>query len=341
MGLKDAAFTGSLTQGNPYEGDLDKGIEYDRCEVNSPFIEQVGDSPAILLPYRESAKKLVRKIPTRSGNTILDIGSGTGIASLEVLLQYPGKSVVGIEISAGMQKLCKYKFHQENGAEFIEQVKDEKLRGYWDDFRKESLPFRNNATFLLDDFQKTDAIKEESIDAAISSQVIHWMDLPTAFGQLRRFLKNGASIVWSSASHFYDDSEFPAAEYGFRYNDFMNAVMSELRSMGVKVGDYLLLSRPQYNLDSLQAIVKKQGFSTQKVVTSLIPIDLQVFVRNHVPRYAKELIKTQIEGIEKEHLVKQAIANVITDHSVTDHSPLNDTKHKYEIVPVFISTKDD
>jgi ubiquinone/menaquinone biosynthesis C-methylase UbiE len=335
MGLKDAAFTGSLTQGNPYEGDLDKGIEYDRKEVTNQFIGQAGDYSVILLPYRESAKRLVSKIPTGSGDTILDIGSGTGIASLEVLLQYPGKSVVGIEISAGMRKLCQYKFHQENGAEFIEQVKDERILSYWAAFRKESLPFKNNATFLLDDFQKTDAIKEESIDAAISSQAIHWMDLPTAFGQLRRFLKNGASIVWSSASHFYDDSEFPAAEYGFRYNDFMKAVMGELRSMGVKVGDYLLLSRPQYHLDSLQAVLKKQGFNTKKAAASLIPIDLQVFVRDHVPRYAKELIKTPIEEIEKEHLVKQAIA-----HAITDHSALNDSKRKYEIVPVFISTKD-
>src|SRR3989338_8522884 len=101
-GLKSGAFTGDASKGNPYEGDLRKGVDYDLYEANFPVPEGEGNPPRFLHGYRAGARRLLRHLSCDNPNHLLDLGSGTGIASLEALLRFPLTKVTGLEISPGM-----------------------------------------------------------------------------------------------------------------------------------------------------------------------------------------------------------------------------------------------
>ena len=287
MRLNDGAFTGSNKQGNPYLDGIEKGIAYDIYEANTPVIKQIDGQPTITSMYRDGARELISHFSAKHGQTIMDLGSGTCIATLELLSQNPQIHVVGVEVSKGMLDVGNYKFHKADGKE-LKNVNDSKLQQYWDDFRKESRKYKEQVTFINADFQTIDTIEEESIDGAIANQFAHWTDIPTTFSKLHEILKPGKSIVWNSASHFYEDAQFPSLEYGFRYNHFLECVLKEI-SKEYTVEDYKKLSRPQHTYETIKEITEKQGFDTKQVATYLVPVDLQIFVKNHVPVVVKEL----------------------------------------------------
>lgn len=333
MSLKDGAFTGNGNQGNPYLDGLEKGIAYDTYEANAEIIEQAGSFSRISTMYRAGASRLISYLSINSNQKVLDMGSGTGISTLEVLSQNPEIKVVGVEISKGMLAVARYKFNFDDGQEILKVVDDKNLLRYWKRFREESRKYTGQVIFVQDDFQSTDKIYEKSIDAAVGNQFMHWTDLSKTFGQLRRVLKDGSPAIWNSASHFYEDSQFPSREYGFRYNDFLAYVLDEV-AKEVKVDDYKTLSRPEHDLGSIRRISQEQGFNTRQVGTYLMPVDLQVFVRNHVPVFVRQLVKDEIGTAEIEDITRRAVAIAINNPKA-----LNDTTHKYDIVPVFESRK--
>ena len=333
--LGDGAFTGSREQGNPYKGDLGKGVAYDLYEARTKIVRQDGRTPVVTTPYREGARKLVQYLRAKKEQwTVLDVGSGTGITTLEVLEQNPlGKvRVLGVEISPGMLNVGRYKFHQARLglAQFRETPE---LLGYWAKFREESSQFgRGQVKFVHGDIQET-GVGEGIADCAVANQVMHWTDLSKAFGQLQRMLRGEGQVVWNSASHFYDDGRFPSAEYGFRYNDFMGFVMDEVAKR-VPVKDYKRLSKPAHTIESIREITRVQGFKTTQVGTFLVPVDLQTFIRNHVPVFVRQLVGQEIDGSAPEGMVQEAIAA-----AVNNPRALADIKHKYDIVPIFESVK--
>ena len=100
---KNNFFIGNKDEGNPYIGDLEQGIEYDSYEINFSLIEREGNQTLILPSYTAGARRLIRHLPIIKNQAILEIGSGTGISTLEVLLKNPDSFVFGIEISEGME----------------------------------------------------------------------------------------------------------------------------------------------------------------------------------------------------------------------------------------------
>lgn len=333
--LKDGAYTGSKEDGNPYDGDLSKGIEYDKFEVNCPIVVQEGNYPQILGTYRAAARELVKHSSVRGGQRVLDMGSGTGISTLELLQQKKGTSAVGIEMSEGMLLVAKYKFHQNDGKEILAQVQDERVLQYWNQFKEESIGYSDRVEFLPGDIQVTEDIAPESLDSAIGSQFMHWTDLSRTFKQLNRFLKEKGEVIWSSASHFYDDAPFPAAKYGFRYNDFLAYVLDEVCSEGkLAANDYRSLSKPVHNFESIKSITAEQGFETEQVATNLRIFDLQFLVQNQIPVFVRNLITSEVDPKGLEALIKSAIGKAIVNPKA-----LRDLQHKYEIVPVFKSVK--
>lgn len=333
--LKDGAYTGNHKEGNPYEGDLGKGIEYDKYEANFPVIMQEGNFPRIFTNYRLGARELITHCSAQKDQRVLDLGSGTGISTLELLQQKRGISVVGIEISEGMLLITRYKFHQDNGEELLAQVKDEKLLQYWEDFRKESKEYYDQVKFLQENFEETNKIASESIDIAIGNQFMHWTDLSKSFKQLNKFLRKGGEVIWNSASHFYNDAQFPVAEFGFRYNDFFAYVLDYVCSKGgFTAKDYHSLSKPPHNFESIRSTTEDQGFETEQIVTLLIKVDLQAFVQNHVPVFVRQLITSEVDPNELEARVKEAIGRAIVNPKA-----LQDTQHKYDIIPIFKSVK--
>lgn len=330
------AYTGSTVKGNPFRG-LDRVIAYDRYESSFPVVEQDEGKPVISTPYRSGAKMLVRHFSANEGQLIADLGSGTGICTLELFASYPEISVLGMEELAEMIRIARHKFNQSTDHDLLDMVTNTRLLEYWQGFRAESAPFRGRVKFLQAEVVTTDAVTPESLDGAVANQFMHWNDLSKTFRQLFRLLKNRCSVVWNSASHFYNDKKFPAEKWGFRYNSFFATVM-EIVSKTAEVDDYLRLSLPEHDIGSIKAITSEEGFDTRQVGTYLLPVDLQTFVKNHVPTFVRELVVSDIGDEEKDALAREAVAKIMSD-PVTYKDALDDVTHKYDIVPIFESRK--
>lgn len=327
-------------QGNPYAGeDIRNGIRYDTYEANVSILFPSKGGDALSSPYRAGAKRLASHLSVGRDSGVLDIGSGTGILTLEILTQNPGVRVVGVEEGRGMMEVAKYKFHQRDSIGITDGIDNPNLWAYWESFRDESGRFRNHARFICADFQEVQDIAPESFDAAIGNQVMHWMDLGRAFGKLGELFRPGASIIWNSSSQFFDDAGFPAREYGFRYNGFISAVLDEVAKRGIEVtGDHKKFCLPANNLESFQEATESQGFRTEQVDTLLIPMDLQTLIRVQAPDMIRKLISPKMQGEEHQEEVAR-ITNEALASAIQDPNALSDIQHKYDIVPILKSTK--
>ncbi|HZO95405.1 MAG TPA: class I SAM-dependent methyltransferase [Candidatus Baltobacteraceae bacterium] len=119
----------------------------------------------------------------RTGS-ILDVGIGTGLASLP--LAQRGARITGIDPSPGMLALARVRLPD---AELVAG-------------RAEELPFA-----------------DRSFDAAISCETFHWVDQPRALAELRRVVRPGGAVaIWwstiSSASEVPEARRAAAADAG-------------------------------------------------------------------------------------------------------------------------------
>lgn len=351
--LGAGAVTADSKGGNPFLGvDPALGIAYDMDEATTPIVFQEEDNPIILGPYSYSARKLVSKyLKPEPKEKILDIGSGTGISTLEVLLQQPMLSlVVGLEISQGMLEIARYKFHQTDGANLLEMADATPLPAYWKDFREKSKLNTHKVRFILEDIEKeTEYLPSESIGGALASHVVPWVDLPTTFKRLNRILRRGGRVIWNVTANYFDNSQFPLRGYDLRYNDLIFIILEELRKRGLAVKDYQHPKKPRYTFDSIVDISSEQKFDTELVGTMLFPVDFQDYIPKYVPVLVNELIVPSLnseelskltpeekEAIEKERgiLINEAIAS-----AVKRPESFRDKDHKYDIVSIFRSIK--
>jgi tRNA G46 methylase TrmB len=86
------------------------------------------------------------------------------------LCQHPESKVIGVEISEGMINAAKYKFHQDSGKELLAHVDNAPLLSYWEQFRQESLPYKDRVQFIKGDVQEEKLLPTESIDGAVANQ---------------------------------------------------------------------------------------------------------------------------------------------------------------------------
>ncbi len=147
--VKTAWHTGNIEKKkNPYEGLLKDAIRYDVMEANSNNVSVVEyDRSSILTMYRYAGRLLAKHIPIGEGN-FLDLGAGTGNATLELLLRNPNAYVTLFDGSKGMLDIAKYKLHHDDGAELLRLTKDEKVFKFLDNFRKESEPYKSRVLGL-------------------------------------------------------------------------------------------------------------------------------------------------------------------------------------------------
>jgi SAM-dependent methyltransferase len=213
--LKDGAYTGSLKDGNPYEGDLAQAIAYDRDEINFPVVEEYQGSSIITTGYHAGARRLASLLPKNITGHLLEVGSGTGIATLEMLLQHKGVSIMAIEKSEGMRQLAQYKFGAKAATSSIASS-EPSLKSYWDHFREQAKPYRKQVQFRQSDIEQVKLLRK--YDGAFANQVMHWTELSESMLAVNENLKEGAPFVWSSASHFYNDATYPTKDFGLRHN---------------------------------------------------------------------------------------------------------------------------
>jgi len=321
-----------VSKGNPY-GD---GRYYDYQEVNTwmPQVVEERGNHILLSIYHAVARRLVSHVTAKPGQRWLDIGCGTAISTLELLLQNPELIVLAIDEEEGMLGVAKYKFHKQDGTNILTEADDPRLLQYWELFRAKSESFVDQVRFHLGSFQDFEIAKSESFDGAIANQSLHWMDPAEAFKKLGELLKPGSSIVWNTASHFYNNATFPSAEFALRYNDFFGFVLDELAKSGIVTTDYKTLATPPHNLNSIKTISSKQGFETEQVATHLCTTDLQVFISQYIPALVKQLVAEEVDEAELEAKVQSAIAAAISKPG-----SLQDRTHKYDVNTIFISTK--
>jgi len=124
-------------------------------------------------------------------------------------------------------------------------------------------------------------------------------------------------------------------EYGFRYNHFLERVIDEVKEhIGNNIRDYHSLSIPPHNLRSIQNVSSDHGFETKQVNTYLAHRDLQDLIVGYVPTAIKELLTIRIDDDSINRIISESISKVIKDPEA-----LKDNKHKYDVIPLFISIK--
>lgn len=324
---------GVIGRGNPYKGGIEQGIAYDLYELNRPIIQQNAGKPRILGGYQSVALDLLNHFSTQKGSRILEIGSGTGIGTLELVSLNPTCSLICIESSEGMIELARYKFNHLDEDYILRRTNDLSLIRYWTSFRSRSLEFKDNVKFLMSNFEDT-ILNHESIDSAIAFSSLYHTDLTKSFRNLYNFLTNNGFIIWDGSSHFYDDKDFPSSNYGFRYNDFLGYVLDEIGKKLDLLGDYRNLSKPKVNLDEIMEITLKEGLFTEKIAIYLTPVDLQIFIKNFVPHIVRVLVPKETDEEYFNEVLKEGIGKAITNPSA-----LNDNNHKYGIKAIFKSKK--
>ncbi|MFP4400485.1 MAG: class I SAM-dependent methyltransferase [Candidatus Woesearchaeota archaeon] len=323
---------------NPYDGDLIKGIEYDSYESRYLDLDSSNGFTKPTTGYRKIAKSLAEKLVLEPDSQIVDLGCGTGISTLEVALHNPDSEILAIDLSIGMLTIARYKFHkiEQNNSTKIDKASAHEinLADYWHQFREESYPCKNNITFVNMNFLSGD-FSPEPLDGIYANQVLHWNPLDETFQKLGTLLKDKSSIVWNTASHFYDDETFPSAEFGFRYNDFFGFFLDNLSKRINIIKDYRNNSRPSQNTESVKRISSENGFDTEQVGLDLTYSDLSMVLKYQIPNLVKEV--TDIEKLaetEQRRFINEAIQK-----TTINPKALSDTKHKYDIVPIFKSTK--
>lgn len=329
---------------NPYQGDIVRGIKYDTKEINTQHIEQIGNWPMALTSYRRDSTYLMRYVNVENG-LLLEVGSGTGIATLEATVRMPKVDVLGVEISSGMMKVAEYKFHQNGGKGIVDHPEStDSVRAYWDEFRRESNPHKDRVKFLQGDI-RTLELPSENFDGAIANQAMHWMSkgeewtelgILRAFEQVNSALKHGSNFVWSSASHFYNTPEFPASKFGFRYNQIMEPILEAFTSRGIALlGDYKNVDTPVYELEDIVEMTAKAGLETKQVMTYLERFDLlQNLLFDEIPGIVRGLVQKEVSDAEVNKIFNEAVSKIVLSRQF-----LEDQNHRYDIIPVFVSKK--
>ncbi len=343
MKLQDNVFANSGT--NPFDGDIEKGIQYDLYEAQGFVVDQSAAFPRPKGIYEHGADQLLQYFNPKAQH-VLELGSGTGIATRSLLRQNNTRQVVGVEVSPGMREVSLYKFHQKDAKRFEEEIEQyyscrqgeqilRELREYWDQFREETLPVQTQVNFLIGDIQNiAELVNHDAFDGATANQVLHWVDISRTFAGLHQVLKKGAAVIWNSASHFYDDEQYPAERWGFRYHRFMEDVTKELRRCDLEVVDYRSIQRPLQNLASITKLTEERGFSTEQVGTLLLPVDFQAMLTKQVPRLAAAAIQNDLSLDKKQAYIDEAIFKAFRENGFPE-----DKYHKYDIVPIFSSVK--
>jgi len=315
---------------------FEAGIGLDTYESGLGLVENEGGKPRILSLYHSGSEKLASFLPKGGEDYYLDLSARTGISTFEILLKNPDVNVVSFVDSEGLYEIVKYKFGISDGEALLEKVDDVKLLEYWNKFRSVAIAMdlKSRTEFLIGDFQESDDEQKFIFDKAIGSNIMHWTDINTSFGSVYKYLKEKGSFFWNTASQFYDDTKFPSSEFGFRYNDFFKCVLDEVCKKGVEVRDYRKLAVPEHDLESIKEITGKQGFNTKQVGTFLVPVDFQTFIPNHLPVFVKGLVISKIEDNDLINIINESISKTMNNPFA-----FKDTKHKYDINPVFESVK--
>lgn len=327
----------------PFGDDVSKCLAQDIYEANNPgLVDYENSQPLFVGIYRFGSRKLARVLPSLNGQRVLEIGSRSGISTLELFLYHHNLLILGIEKSGGLLDIARYKFNKQEPSESMKNADNPNLLEYWRWFKSESEQYKNKVNFIKEDFDninsnETHGLLESSFDNAVSHQGMHWGDLAKKLKQTKYFLKKGGSLYWTSSGHVYDDSnpEFSNSATYFKNNDFFKYVLEEAKKLGLKlVSDYHETFKPRFTLEDLKEISSEYGLETTQLSKYPVPVDLQNFLKNHVPAVIRQLGNPNTPNEDLEKITREAIAITINNPKA-----LSDVTHKYDVNPIFRSLK--
>lgn len=155
-------------------------IQFDSAAARR--VEEIYATPDVV----EQRRAVLSALVLRSGERVLDVGSGPGMLAVEMAAKVgPGGQVCGIDISDSMLTIADARAHA--------------LGGVAIEFR------RGDATAI--------PYADGSFDVAVSTQVLEYVaDIPGALGELRRVLRPGGRLVlldtdWDSIVWHSSDDE--------------------------------------------------------------------------------------------------------------------------------------
>ncbi len=124
--------------------------------------------------YRFATKKLLEGIQKVEGK-IIDLGSGTANSTLEISSKYRGSDnqVTAVEQGKEAHNLALMKF----GLSTIDfsNIEDEKLTGFFLEFRKEAMPLNDRVKFHLRNVQDVDDFFEGKAGLVVGNHLWHWL----------------------------------------------------------------------------------------------------------------------------------------------------------------------
>ena len=312
-------------------------------------MEREGNPNRRILPiYEWAASHLVDtlKMHTTIGR-VLDLGCGTAAAT-RMLMQLSNPlgvtEVTGIDQSAEILRIAKYKFHQADStfeqeveAAFGGKVPPE-LQNYWSTVRQETTSVGNRVRFITGDLRKIDDLvggSDAKYNTAIANHSLHWLgeDLPAFLTSLKAHLAPQGVLAWNTASDFVADNIFPPETFSFRYNELMGMISEKLKQRGYRVDNYKEFRKPKWAVKEVEQMAQDSGWELVQKHSILVRNDFQRFLSLDIPLILSGLLQGEKLEIEEfERLGREVTVEVIKEQA--DFGL--DTTHKYDVNPIFV-----
>lgn len=304
------------------------------------------------------SKRLVELLPPQNGDTVLEIGAGTGNSTIEIASANSeiGK-LIAFEFSRGFAKLSWYKFGLQDMD--LPADLDSGARAYIEEVKERAAHTGVHVNFGLARAELL-AIRGECVDKIYMSQVIHWLafadddvfgenvdHLNRSISEFHRVLKNGGQIVFDTSAHQTDLEDHQLN--GVRLKDthvfshpFYQAFVATFNELMQKNGfDYRV--RPNkmgkyhniFTIDSLLARFATFGFEPQdiegrKFGFTVIPMNRDRLMGNILQEERMKLLTDPglgfISESEKDRLFNNAFDQTMTDHYDLADIPVNEVR---------------
>jgi len=103
QGMGRSIYTGSVTEGSPFFGDVSVGIDNDNLDAEMGTYLPV-DGKMVPSTQRALTRSLITQMPIGFEDKIVEMGPGTGNSTIEVKNRNNSAYVIGLEKFPGMLK---------------------------------------------------------------------------------------------------------------------------------------------------------------------------------------------------------------------------------------------
>ena len=147
----------------------------DKTQVRASFDAAAERYDEVAVLQREIAERIIERLEyiKTEPKTILDIGSGTGVATQALGKRYKKARVIALDLAPNMLKQARSK------SGFLQR-------------------FKNNRDFICADAEQL-PFADNSVDLIFSSSTLQWCtDLDKTFSDIKRILKPGGLLMFST-----------------------------------------------------------------------------------------------------------------------------------------------